>query len=72
MDKNKRGSLRTKNVILVGYPTVIFCSGKLTLDEQERTRVFLLSPETDQEKLQESILLRIKKDGNRDVLQEVD
>ena len=66
VDKNKRGSLRTKNVILVGYPTVIFCSGKLSLDEQERTRVFLLSPETDQEKLQESILLRIKKDGNRD------
>lgn len=65
VDKNKSGALRTKNVILEGYPTVIFCSGRLTLDEQERTRVFLLSPETDQEKLQESILLRIKHDGDR-------
>jgi hypothetical protein len=64
-DKSKRGSLRTKNVVLVGYPTVIFCAAKLSLDEQERTRVFILSPETDQQKLEESILLRIKHDGDR-------
>jgi hypothetical protein len=64
-DKSKRGSLRTKNVVLVGYPTVIFCAAKLSLDEQERTRVFILSPETDQEKLEESLLLKIKHDGDR-------
>lgn len=64
-DKSKRGALRTKNVILEGYPTVIFCAAKLSLDEQERTRVFILSPQTDQAKLEESILLRIKKDGDR-------
>jgi hypothetical protein len=64
-DKSKRGSLRTKSVVLVGYPTVIFCAAKLSLDEQERTRVFILSPETKQEKLEESILLRIKHDGDR-------
>jgi hypothetical protein len=65
-DKSKRGALRTKNVVLQGFPTVIFCAAKLSLDEQERTRVFLLSPETDQEKLQESIQLRISRDGDRE------
>jgi hypothetical protein len=64
-DKSKRGALRTKNVILEGYPTVVFCAAKLSLDEQERTRAFLLSPQTNQEKLQESILLKIKRDGDR-------
>ena len=28
-DKSKRGSLRTKNVVLVGYPTVILCAQNL-------------------------------------------
>jgi hypothetical protein len=65
-DKSKRGALRTKNVILQGFPTVIFCAAKLSLDEQERTRVFLLSPETDQQKLEESIQLRISRDGDRE------
>jgi hypothetical protein len=65
-DKNKRGTLRTKNVLLIGYPTVVFCAAKFNLDEQERTRAFILSPETGQEKLAESILLKIKRDGNRE------
>jgi hypothetical protein len=64
-DKSKRGSLRTKSVILEGYPTVFFCAAKLSLDDQEKTRTFILSPETDQEKLQESVLLRIKRDSDR-------
>jgi len=64
-DKSKCGSLRTKNVILEGYPTVLFCAAKLSLDEQERTRVFILSPQTDQGKLEESIRLRITRDGDR-------
>lgn len=64
-DKNKRGALRTKNVLLIGFPTVLFCAAKLSLDEQERTRVFILSPETGQEKLDESIRLRIARDGDR-------
>jgi len=34
-DKSKHGALRTKNVVLVGFPTVIFCAAKLSLDEQE-------------------------------------
>jgi len=65
-DKSKRGSLRTKSVVLEGYPTVFFCAAKLSLDEQEKTRTFILSPETDQEKLKESVLLRIKRDSDRE------
>ncbi len=64
-DKSKRGALRTKNVILEGYPTVVFCAARLSLDEQERTRVFILSPETGPEKLEESLLLTATKVGNR-------
>ena len=65
-DKNKRGSLRTKNVLIQGFPTVVFCAAKLSLDEQERTRVFILSPETSQEKLDETIRLKIARDGDRE------
>jgi hypothetical protein len=64
-DKSKKGALRTKSVILEGYPTVVFCATKLSLDEQEKTRAFILSPETDQDKLQESVLLKIKRDADR-------
>lgn len=54
-DKTQKYGLRTKNVIIRGFPTIIFCSTKLKLDEQEKTRIFLLSPEVGEEKLLESI-----------------
>jgi len=65
-DPKDRKGLRTKNVILRGYPTVIFCAAKLSLDEQEATRVFMLSPETSQEKLEESLRLAIARVGDRE------
>jgi hypothetical protein len=65
-DKSRRGELRTKNVVIEGYPTVIFCAAKLTLDEQERTRVFILSPETGQEKIDESLRLAVARIGDRE------
>lgn len=63
-DKSDRGGLRTKNVILRGYPSVIFCSAGLRIDEQESTRFLLLSPETSQEKLQEAIRARVQKESD--------
>lgn len=54
-DKDRRGGLKTKNIIIRGYPAVIFCTAKLMVDEQEATRFILLSPETTQAKLRESI-----------------
>jgi hypothetical protein len=56
-DKNQKMGLRTKNVIIRGYPSVFFCTTKTDPDEQEKTRMVLLSPSTDQEKLRESLEL---------------
>lgn len=60
-DKVQKAGLKTKNIILKGFPAVIFCTAGLKLDEQEATRFILLSPETTQEKLRASILQTIKK-----------
>lgn len=64
-DRSKKGSLRTKNVEIHGYPTLEFCAAKFGLDEQEKTRVIMLSPETDPAKLSESIRLKISRDADR-------
>lgn len=63
-DRSQKAGLRTKNVELVGYPCVIFCSAQLDVDEQERTRMILLSPSVDKEKLQESIRLASLKNSD--------
>ncbi len=63
-DKSQRAGLRTKNIYLIGFPTVIFCTAGLNLDEQEATRFVLLSPEVDQEKIRQAIFEKIKKEVN--------
>jgi hypothetical protein len=65
-DKTKSQQHRTKNVIVRGYPTVHFCTVKMTTDQQEKTRMFLLSPEVTQNKLEESIKLLAVKLRDRD------
>jgi len=69
-DKTRSGANRTKNVIIVGFPTFIFCSAKMSLEEQELTRCFILSPETSQEKLDESLRLLAAKVGNREAFKQ--
>jgi len=61
-DKNQSGGHRTKNILLKGFPSVVFCTASLKLDEQEATRFLLLSPETNQEKIREGIGIKIKKE----------
>ncbi|MCX6736524.1 MAG: toprim domain-containing protein [Candidatus Parcubacteria bacterium] len=63
-DKNQKQGLRTKNVILRGYPSVIFCTAGLRIDEQEATRFLLLSPEINREKIRQGILESIKKEAD--------
>lgn len=63
-DKNKSGAIRTKNIIIRGYPSVFFCTAKTDPDEQEKTRLILLSPSIDQEKLRESLELAALRNGN--------
>lgn len=60
-DRSKSAGLRTKNLIIRGYPSVIFCTAGLKIDEQESTRFLLLSPEITQEKIRQSIYEKIKK-----------
>lgn len=64
-DRREKSGLRTKTVVIEGYPTVLFCTAKVTMQEQERTRLLLLSPEISQEKLRETIALKIDKESDR-------
>ncbi len=63
-DKSQKHGLKTKNVLLRGYPSVIFCTAGLRIDEQEATRFLLLSPEVNQDKLQQGIIATISKEAN--------
>jgi hypothetical protein len=65
-DKSQKHGLRTKNVILIGYSSFYFCTTKTDPDEQEKTRMLLLSPSTDQEKLRESLELSALRKANRE------
>jgi hypothetical protein len=68
-DKNQRGGHQTKNILLRGYPAVVFCTAGFKLDEQEATRFLLLSPETNQEKIREGVRLKIRKETDRQIYQ---
>ncbi len=69
-DRTKSGKQRTKTVMLRGYPTVLYCSAKLTGEDQENTRTFILSPEMNQAKYREAIDLIADKETNYDVFKE--
>lgn len=70
-NQSAKSGYRTKRAVLDGYPTVLFCSAKTKMDEQEITRLFLLSPEINQDKIKEAIVLRLAKEGDRDKFQAV-
>jgi len=70
-DKTGKGGLRTKTVLIIGFPTVIFCTTKPSQEDQERTRLWLLSPESSQEKLKESLNLIAKKESDRAAFKEM-
>ena len=63
-DRTQKSGLRTKNVVMIGYPAVIFCTAGLKIDEQETTRFLLLSPEMSQEKISQGIYEAIKKQSD--------
>jgi hypothetical protein len=62
-DRGEKKGLRTKNIIIRGFLSVIFCTGSLRIDEQEATRSFALSPETSVEKIREGIFLKALRKG---------
>ena len=65
-DKTQKFGLKTKNILLKGYPAVIFCTAGLQIDEQEATRFLLLSPEINQEKIRDGISEVIKKEADNE------
>lgn len=65
-DKKEKAGLRTKTVKIIGFPAVIFCTGKLRTEDQEATRMILLSPEISQEKIREAIYLRAMREGDKE------
>lgn len=69
-DKKARFGLKTKTIHMIGYPTVFFCSSKVNMEDQERTRLFLLSPESDPLKLKLSIRLSSRRLSDRAKFQE--
>jgi len=68
-NKDKKGANKAQEVIITGYPTTIFCSAGLRLDEQETSRVILLSPEVTEEKLKASIrFTALRNSGDKEFL----
>ena len=70
VDRTTSGRNRTKTIILRGFATVLYCSAKLTGEDQENTRTFILSPEFSQEKLREALNLIAEKETDYDAFQE--
>jgi len=63
-DTTKVHGRRAKNILIKGFPAVIFCSAGLRFDEQEATRFLLLSPEITQEKIRGGLYLKIQQSSN--------
>lgn len=64
-DKTQKFGTKTKNVFVRGFPSVIFCSAGLKIDEQECTRFILLSPESNQDKIRDAITEKIEKESDK-------
>lgn len=69
-DRNEKHGLRTKTVRILGFPSVIFCCSKFSLQDQERTRLLLLSPDTDENKIRDAIKLKILRESDRQKFQQ--
>jgi hypothetical protein len=66
-DKTQKYGMKVKNIIIRGYASFFFATTSANADEQEQTRMFLLSPEADQDKLRETIPLAALKQGNTEL-----
>ena len=49
-DKGGKGNFKVKNVIIRGFPATIFCTSRLKLVEDLKTRSLLVTPEISEEK----------------------
>jgi hypothetical protein len=65
-DKNQKGGNKTKTVIIIGFPSVYFCSAGLRVDEQESTRFIMLSPSIEHDKIVQGIQQVISKESDQE------
>jgi len=65
-DKNQKGGNKTKTVIIIGFPSVYFCSAGLKVDEQESTRFIMLSPSIEHDKIVQGIQQVISKESDQE------
>ncbi|OGJ15442.1 hypothetical protein A2585_00390, partial [Candidatus Nomurabacteria bacterium RIFOXYD1_FULL_39_12] len=63
-DKAQKGGNKTKNITLIGFPSVYFCSAGFKTDEQESTRFLMLSPSIEHDKIYQGIKQAILKASN--------
>jgi DNA primase len=68
-DKSQKHGLRTKSVLIKGFPSVIFCTAGLKIDEQEATRFLLLSPEINQDKIRQGVLQTVRKEADSELFE---
>ena len=54
---NSKQGNKTQHIILMGFSSVHFCTTNARYDDQEATRNFVLSPESDPDKIKESLEL---------------
>ena len=72
-DKSQKFGLRAKNILLIGYPAVIFCTARFNINEQEVTRFLLLSPDISDDKIRQRINESIKRQvDNRKYIEELE
>jgi len=69
-DKQQKGGNKTKNIVLLGFPSVYFCSAEMRVDEQESTRFLMLSPSIEHEKIYQGIKQSILKASNSEKFNE--
>lgn len=60
-NRNHAGTNNAKEGILRGFPSTFFCSANQQMDEQEKTRALIISPETSQAKIEAGIDLAQEK-----------
>jgi hypothetical protein len=69
-DRSQKAGLRTRTIIIEGFPTWIFCTAAFNLDQQERTRNLQLSPETGPDKVKQAQALLLERKTNRDAFRD--
>lgn len=68
-DKNSKGMNKTKTVLIQGYFTALFASAYSTIEDQETSRNFLLSPTDNLDKIRHAINLQGRKKTDPDFKQ---